>query len=204
MAGNTRPYFVTYKGVKRLVEAASPAVAAQHVVGPDIAELRPARASEVSAWYRDGHPVDVAGGALTAGVAIEAISGIRWAGPGASALVARMIDAALSDWPPAEEWNADGARRWLVEQLGGVMPGPAQAKFADEAAAERALPALVAFDRARDAGVLTLAEFDAINAVVPALGDICSSMELRDGETIAFDDVVTAIGEAPVGPEQGN
>jgi hypothetical protein len=175
----TRPYFVGYRGVRRLVEATSPAVAAQHVVGPDIAELRPARASEVSAWYRDQLPVDVAGKELTAGQPLAV--------------------------PADEAFSAADARDWLIEKLGGGLPGDRVAFDADGPAAG----AILRFSAVEQMGVLSAEDFELIAAQCPefsvAVGLHCSgegktpgeiAAELAGGEGIDFQDVVTAIGEA--------
>ncbi|MBX9814055.1 MAG: hypothetical protein K2X76_05075 [Sphingomonas sp.] len=68
----TRPYFVTHKGIRRLVEATGPAEAASFVVAAEITELRPARGAEVNDWYKRQLPVDIAekGKPLSAGVSV--------------------------------------------------------------------------------------------------------------------------------------
>jgi hypothetical protein len=175
----TRPYFVTYQGLRRLVEASSPAVAAQIVVGDDIAELRPARASEVSAWYRAQYPVDVAGKPLSPGFRV---------GDDAEAV-----------------FTADDARNWLIEKLGGGLPGDRVAFDADGPAAG----AILRFSAVEQMGVLSAEDFESIAAQCPefsvAVGLHCSgegktpgeiAAELAGGEGIDFQDVVTAIGEA--------
>jgi hypothetical protein len=176
----TRPYFVTYKGIRRLVEAGSPAVAAQHVVGSDIVELRPARASEVSAWYRDQRPVDVAGQTLTAGLEVDA--------------------SAEADFTSAD------ARDWLIEKLGGGPPNDRKAFNADSPEAG----AIARFMAAEQTGALGLedftiianqcAEFGAALAYGKCEGRPATSEniveEFGDGEAIDFQDVITAIGEA--------
>ena len=58
---SSRPYFIMYQGVARMVEATSPAAAVHHVVDKAITELRPARGPEVLQWMRAGHKVEVAG-----------------------------------------------------------------------------------------------------------------------------------------------
>jgi hypothetical protein len=163
MADSRRPYFVTYKGVRRLVEAANPGAAAHHVVGPDITELRPARASEVSQWYRGQFPVDVAGERgrpLTQGVVLDAVP----------AFLNRVVAAPLTP-----VFSAGDARDWLG--------------------------ALEIFDRMRERGTMELHDFEALQQVCPPLVEAIASGQgvdmtqdaMRDGESIDFQDVVTAI-----------
>lgn len=57
----TRPYWLVYKGVPHIIEATGAAEAVRHIVDQDITELRSARASEVSAWTREGKLIPVAG-----------------------------------------------------------------------------------------------------------------------------------------------
>lgn len=90
----TRPYFVTFKGSRHLVESGDPAKAVQHVAGDDITELRAARASEVTAWIRNGWRVEVAGEKVAAVEPDNAASG-------------------------EAEFTADDARGWIVEQYSG-------------------------------------------------------------------------------------
>lgn len=61
MAVNTRPYFIIYNGVPRMVEAPNNASAVRHVVGAAVTELRPARGAEVAAWVRAENKIEVAG-----------------------------------------------------------------------------------------------------------------------------------------------
>lgn len=61
MAVNTRPYFVTYNGQDRMVQATGPAQAVRHIVGAAVAELRPARGAEVAAWVKAGKDIEEAG-----------------------------------------------------------------------------------------------------------------------------------------------
>lgn len=61
MAAIQRPYFIVFKGVEYMIEATSPALAIADVVGPDVTELRPARAAEVLAWAKANKPTRVAG-----------------------------------------------------------------------------------------------------------------------------------------------
>lgn len=170
MADSRRPYFVTYKGVRRLVEAANPGAAAHHVVGPDITELRPARASEVSQWYRGQFPVDVAGDRgrpLTQGVVLDAVN--------------RAVAAPLTP-----VFSAGHARDWLAAlNLGD----------------KEMLGALEIFDRMRERGTMELHDFEALQQVCPPLVEAIASGQgvdmtqdaMRDGESIDFQDVVTAI-----------
>lgn len=175
----TRPYFVTYQGLRRLVEAGSPAVAAQIVVGDDIVELRPARASEVSAWYRADLPVDVAGQPLSPGIAV---------GDGAEAV-----------------FTSDDARDWLIENMGGGPPEARKAFASDSPQAG----AITRFMAAEHIGALGAEDFQLIAAQCPSFGiaigyhrggngktadDILA--ELAGAEGIDFQDVITAIGEA--------
>lgn len=175
----TRPYFVTYQGIRRLVEASSPAVAAQIVVGDDIVELRPARASEVSAWYRAQFPVDVAGKPLSPGFPV--------------------VDTAEA------VFTADDAADWLIENMGG---GPREDRTAFSSDSPQA-GAIARFMEAAHLGALGGEDFELIAKLCPAfataigvhrLGDGKSyaeiSAEIAGGETIDFQDVVTAIGEA--------
>lgn len=176
----TRPYFVTYKGFRRLVEAGSPAVAAQLVVGDDIVELRPARASEVSAWYRDQHPVDVAGAALSGGLYVGGADNA-----GFSAV-----------------FDAEDARDWLIEKLGGGPPENRKAFDAESPAAG----AIARFMAIQQVGALGAEDYRVIDGAAPAFGGAIAAnagrasvdivAELDGGETIDFQDVVTAIGEA--------
>lgn len=174
MADSRRPYFVTYKGIRRLVEAANPGAAAHHVVGPDITELRPARASEVSQWYRGQFPVDVAGERgrpLTQGVVLDAVP----------AFLSRAVAAPLTP-----VFSASDARDWLAAlNLGG----------------KERLGALEIFDRMRDRGTMELHDFEALQQVCPPLIEAIASGQgvdmtqdaMRDGESIDFQDVVIAI-----------
>jgi hypothetical protein len=61
MAVPTRPYFIILNDKEHMVEASTQAAAIQHLIGGQVSELRPARATEVLAWHRAGKPVQTAG-----------------------------------------------------------------------------------------------------------------------------------------------
>lgn len=176
MAANKRPYFVTHKGVRRLVEAASPAAAAHHVVAPELDELRPARASEVSQWYRSLFPIDVAGEQgkpLTGGVVLD--------------IPKFLVQGTTAQVRPTFE--AFHARAWLgTHGLGD----------------KEMLGTLEIFDRMRARGTMELHDFRALRELCPPLIEAIASGQgvdltefaMADGESIDFQDVVTAIATA--------
>lgn len=105
MAGSTRPYFLTFKGIEHMVDANSPAAAVAHVVGEDVTGLRAAKGSEVSGWIRSGKAIEVAGVKPAAPVQAEtpAVDG-NFTGD-FSADDARDWIAANSTPAPAGEFN---------------------------------------------------------------------------------------------------
>lgn len=174
MAANVRPYFVTYKGVRRLVEAVSPAAAVHHVVGADIGELRPARAAEVAQWYRAQFPVDVAGDdrrGLSAGVVLNPLPAFLAA-------------------PPRGPFGVDEARHWITQlRSTSIVEALARDK------------ALVVFDQMHARGTMEMHDFEAIRQLCPRLfeaiisgqGEDMTRAAMESGESIDFQDVVTAI-----------
>lgn len=186
MAASARPYFVTYKGVRRLVEAASPAAAAHHVVGADIAELRPARSAEVSQWYRGQFPIDIAGQhgkPLTAGVVLNPVAGpIRK--PDEAVSQEGQIAAVL-----VPSFSAGDARDWLNRLKLG---------------AKELAGSLEIFDRMRERGTMELHDFRALRELCPPLieaiaagqGVDMTELAMAEGESIDFQDIVTAIATA--------
>jgi hypothetical protein len=82
--------------------------------------------------------------------------------------------------PARTEFDADDAEHWLREKLGTIDSLPKQ--VAEEA-----------FVDARATGFLTLEQFTKISVAVPAFGEMVEKAELQNDETIAFQDVVTAI-----------
>lgn len=172
MAANARPYFVTFNGVRRLVEAAGPAAAVAHVAGALVAELRPARAAEVSHWYRDQHPIDVAGDdkrPLSPGIQVG------------SAEVAPV---------PAPIFALIDAREWLERQ------------FDDEADTKQLVGTLEIFDKMAIRGTMEFHDFQAlrtlclplIDAIAAGQGVELIEAAMFDDESIDFQDIVTAIG----------
>lgn len=183
MAASARPYFVTYKGVRRLVEAASPAAAVAHVVSADIAELRPARASEVSQWYRSQFPIDVAGERgrpLTSGVALNPVPAFLQP---PDETVPQEGDLLLT-----RTFGADDARTWLLSQT--------------QIDQKQLVASLEIFDRMRTRGTMELHDFKALQDLCPVLIEAIASGQgvdmteaaMREGESIDFQDIVTAIG----------
>lgn len=173
MGAHTRPYFVSYKSIRRLVEASSPASAAAHVVGPDIAELRAARASEVSQWYRDGHPVDVAGDdtkPLTGGLALE---------------------AAAEPFGPVE------ARGWVIASLGEAIEGDQD--LAVEIFDDMRVKGYMVLEQFQRLNDIVPAFGPVIAGADRSVQDI--ERELAGGESIEFDQVVNAIANAALAPE---
>jgi len=77
MAANTRPYFIIYNGVSRMVEAPNPAAAVRHVVGAAVTELRPARGAEVANWVRGNKTIELAGEKPTTAVDDPTMSEIK-------------------------------------------------------------------------------------------------------------------------------
>lgn len=207
---SSRPYFVTYQGVRRLVEAPGPAAAVQHVVSAAIAELRPARAAEVSRWYSCGYPVDVVGRPLSPGFVIAATPAARALPPVATPAPAdtasahedlavglgvipndRIVSAGEVAWPP----------------VGGVFTAVHAMIWASLHAADDASASGIAeiFGRMEQRGALEQHDLVALNLLCPRVVSAIAGRleneallvnELADGESIAFQDVVAAIETA--------
>lgn len=109
----TRPYFLVFKGETYIIDAPSSALAVQHVVGADIAELRPARAAEVSAWVREGKPIPVAGEKVAAAVT-TADPGVAKEPPVDVADVAAWLADQISDSPAAATGPVTSAWQRIV------------------------------------------------------------------------------------------
>lgn len=179
MAANARAYFITYKGLRRLVTASGPAVAATHVVGADITELRPASGAEVNQWYRAGHAVDVAGEkdrTLTPGVIVVAV-------PDPSTPTGQDVTAMV-----AGSFSTDDARDWLIMSLreaeenvrhGGI-------EIFDQMARRGTM-------ERHDLSALRLIAPDFVDAIAAGQGLEAIDWAMQDDESIDFQDIVTAV-----------
>jgi hypothetical protein len=171
MAVDTRPYFIIHKGTEHMVEASQPAIAVQHVVGQEITELRPARASEVLAWTRAGKPIARAGQKTPP--ALETGDGL--ASTGGEQAVAR------EEWPV---FDASDARTWLIEACGGL---------------DQAAQPLAVFDAMREAGSMTLAQFDEIKTLSGEFASaIAAPPNYQEGEVISLKEPTAALKKAPM------
>lgn len=175
---STRPYFVTHKGIRRLVEATGPAEAASHVVAAEISELRAARGAEVAEWYKLQRPVDTAGSKepLSAGV------------PTAPLLQHQPITEARQNVTP---FTADHAHSWLIAKL---MP-------LDHRVAQGVLEIWDAMHRR---GTMEQHDLQALRALWPDFIEIMAAghgrsmieLEISAEESFDFQDVVNAIERA--------
>lgn len=174
MAASARPYFVTFNGARRLIEASSPAAAVAHAAGVLVSELRPARAAEVSHWYRDQHPIDVAGDET------------RPLSPGIPVAGAEFAPV------PVAPFSLVDAREWVGRQFVAVPTG-----MVDKARAST----LEIFDAMAIRGTMELHDFQALRTLCPPLvGAIAAGQGVEtieaamfDDESIDFQDIVTAI-----------
>lgn len=175
MAASARPYFVTFNGVRRLIEAGSPAAAVAHAAGVLVSELRPARAAEVSHWYRDQHPIDVAG------------DDARPLSPGLP------VPGAVPSPVPAQAFAVIDAREWVQRQFVPVAVGMVDKCF---------IGTLEIFDAMAIRGTMELHDFQALRTLCPPLVDAVAAGQgvesieaaMFDDESIDFQDIVTAIG----------
>lgn len=142
MAGSTRPYFLTFKGIEHMVDANSPAAAVAHVVGEDVTGLRAAKGSEVSGWIRSGKAIEVAG-----------------VKPAPLAPAAPGYDAIVLDTNFTGDFSTDDARDWIAANS---TPAPA-GEFNT---------ALLVFDRMRTHSAMTLNDFDEMSMAMPLFSDV--------------------------------
>ena len=186
---HTRPYFVTHKGIRRMVEATGPAEAVSHVVASEISELRAARGAEVADWFKLQRPVDVAGSdqPLSAGVTTAPLLQHLPAGD----QPAPRRDVLLARFEPVQPFTADHAHSWLIAKLLPLDHRVAQG-------------VLEIWDAMHKRGTMEQHDLAALRALWPDFVEIMAAghgrsmieLEIAADESFDFQDVVNAIERA--------
>lgn len=191
MAVPTRPYFIILNEKEHMVEASTQAAAIQHLIGGQVSELRPARATEVLAWNRAGKLVQTAGAKpAPAPSATESTPGVARE-PGETDLVTVPLTpeeiAAAEAGPTAQQiidstvkFDGGDAIRWLEQDVG----------FNKSARAT--------WDSIVASGRMTLEQFDAMRKTCGSFVAAVAFDPMQGNMAINVDNVRSSLETAPM------